>query len=137
MCNPIKGLALKIRTDTNNGTNFSKFILDSVINDYLVPNSILVADNAKIHTSDVSMDTFDFLSANINLTTRFLCPYSPETNPTELIFKKFKCILKKKLLTHHNLFLERSIIESFKEITLNDIYKFFEYCIHCKFAKNN
>ena len=51
-------------------------------------------------------------------------PYSPEYNPIEKVFSKIKHKLKNGTHTNNN--IKKHILNSFKNITVNDLQHFYE-----------
>jgi transposase len=85
-------------------------------------NKYLIMDNCSSHNNE---DVKNLLEEN-NVKYIFLPPYSPEYNPIELAWSKFKQFIKKvKPRCEFNLWL--SIYLSIKSISLNDVNSYFNY----------
>ena len=57
----------------------------------LTPESVVILDNATAHDDDEALELIETTGAKI----LFLPPYSPELNPIEMYWAKFKAYLKK------------------------------------------
>jgi hypothetical protein len=71
------------RIGAYNVTNFIAFIENKLVPYFILnPSKILIMDNARIHHSQLVVNT---LRSN-NIVFKFLVPYSPELNPVEEFF---------------------------------------------------
>jgi transposase len=82
----------------------------------------LIMDNCSSHNND---DVKNLLKEN-NVNYLFLPPYSPEYNPIELAWSKFKQFIKK-VKPRYEFYLWLSINSAIKSISLNDIRGYFNY----------
>lgn len=89
-----------------------------------VTNKYILMDNARIHHSHVVMDYITSTSNKII----FNVPYSPEFNPIEIIFSKFKSKLRK-LENSTVSKLIKNIDRSFSTITQKDIINSYNKCL--------
>jgi len=85
-------------------------------------NKYLIMDNVASHNNE---DVINLLKEN-NVKYLFLPPYSPEYNPIELAWSKFKQIIKK-LQPRNEFHLSLSIHSAIKSISLDDINSYFKY----------
>ena len=72
----------------------------------------LLMDNARIHHSRIVLDYIDTTNHQII----YNVPYCPEYNPIELVFSKFKSIIRKKII-NNNTNLIKNIKIAFNKIT--------------------
>ena len=86
----------------------------------------LLMDNCSSHNND---DVKNLLKEN-NVNYLFLPPYSPEYNPIELAWSKFKQFIKK-IKPRCELFLWLSINLAIESISLNDINGYFKHVNNC------
>jgi len=82
----------------------------------------LIMDNCSSHDNE---DVKKLLEEN-NVKYLFLSPYSPEYNPIELAWSKFKQFIKK-IKPRCELHLGLSIYSAIKSISLEDIDSYFKY----------
>jgi transposase len=82
----------------------------------------LIMDNCSSHNND---DVKKLLEEN-NVKYLFLSPYSPEYNPIELAWSKFKQFIKR-IKPRCELYLGLSIYSSIESISLEDINGYFKY----------
>ena len=75
---------------------------------------IFILDNAKIHSAN-----FTNLTILERFIVKFLPPYSPQLNPIEYCFKKWKFLVKKERPFNESL-LVKSIINAAKQISFKD-----------------
>ena len=71
------------------GTAFQAYV-DHVLAPTLSPGDIVVMDNLSVHRGAAVRDAIEGAGAEL----RFLPPYSPDLNPIEMAFSKFKAFLK-------------------------------------------
>ena len=72
---------------TGDSETFDSFVIDCLINEgFFREGDILVADNAKIHTGGYCEDLAERLHENYGVYLIFLPTFTPELNPTELVF---------------------------------------------------
>jgi transposase len=86
----------------------------------------LIMDNCSSHNND---DVKNLLKEN-HVNYLFLPPYSPEYNPIELAWSKFKQFIKK-VKPRYEFYLWLSINSAIKSISLNDIRGYFNYVRDC------
>lgn len=85
----IRGLiSYKIISGAFNGEKFAEFIENDLKPCLHANETILIMDNAKFHRSNVVLN----MIRQLGLTYKFLPPYSPQINPIEEFFSKFKAI---------------------------------------------
>lgn len=82
----------------------------------------LIMDNCSSHNND---DVKKLLEEN-NVKYLFLSPYSPEYNPIELAWSKFKQFIKK-IKPRCELYLALAINLAIQSISLNNIKYYFKY----------
>ena len=86
----------------------------------------LIMDNCSSHNND---DVKKLLEEN-NVKYLFLSPYSPEYNPIELAWSKFKQFIKK-VQPRCELYLGIAIYSAIDLISLDDINGYFRYVNNC------
>ncbi len=103
-----------------NAIDFKNFLINLVnkgIND-----KYLLVDNVRIHHSTIVKDYIKTTSNKL----LFNAPYSPEFNPIEHVFSKFKGILRKKINTTVASKLIKNIKLAFSKITKNDLNNYYK-----------
>lgn len=92
-----------------NATLFRNFLIDTVRK--LPRNSIVVLDNASIHTAEIIVECWSMLETAFAVTHLFLPTYSPFLNPIELAFNSMKTRIRGMEL-HSREELKRAIDDS-------------------------
>ena len=72
------------------GVAFLEYV-KQVLAPTLVPGDIVIMDNLPAHKLEAVRQAIE----NVGAELRFLPPYSPDFNPIEMAFSKFKAFLKK------------------------------------------
>jgi len=72
------------------GAAFLAYV-EQVLMPTLIPGDIVIMDNLPAHKSAAVLHAIEDAGAEL----RFLPPYSPDFNPIEMAFSKFKAFLKK------------------------------------------
>ena len=86
----------------------------------LAPGDIVVMDNLPAHKPDAVRTAIEATGA----TLRYLPPYSPDLNPIEMAFSKFKALLKKAAArTIEDLWT--AIAQALPQLTPNDCANYF------------
>jgi transposase len=86
----------------------------------LEPGDIVVMDNLPAHKPDAVRTAIEATGA----TLRYLPPYSPDLNPIEMAFSKFKALLKKAAArTIEDLWI--AIAQTLPQLTPNDCANYF------------
>ena len=115
-------LNYKIIKRSSNAEDFKSFLIDTL---YKTNKSMyLLMDNARIHHSKVVVDYIKTTNHQII----YNVPYCPEYNPIELVFSKFKSIIRKKII-NNNTNLIKNIKIAFNKITKKDLIKFYNYSL--------
>lgn len=83
-------------------------------------------DNCATHHTEEFTSLLDFLLTYYNISFIFLPAYSPELNPVELAFNKFKLLMKKENISNINQAIQ-SIEKTMKQITLIDMINFYKF----------
>ena len=87
----------------------------------LKPDDIVIMDNLPAHKSASIREAIE----NVGAELRFLPPYSPDFNPIEMAFSKFKSILKKiAARSVHD--LDGAITTAFHAFTANECSNYFK-----------
>ena len=73
------------------GAAFLAYV-EQVLAPTLKPGDIVVMDNLNVHRGDAVREAIQSAGAEL----RFLPPYSPDLNPIEMAFSKFKACLKRR-----------------------------------------
>ncbi len=85
----------------------------------LEPGDIVVMDNLPAHKPDTVRTAIEATGA----TLRYLPPYSPDLNPIEMAFSKFKALLKKAARTIDDLWT--AIAQALPQLTPNECVNYF------------
>ena len=86
----------------------------------LLPDDIVIADNLSSHKVAGVREVIEACGASL----RFLPPYSPDLNPIEMAFSKFKALLKKAAArTIEDLWA--AIAQALPQLTPNDCANYF------------
>lgn len=109
----------KIIKGTANAIDFKEFIEEVVKN--IKSKHYLLMDNARIHHSNIFKEYIDKTNHEII----YNIPYSPEFNPIEMVFSKFKSIIAKKDNSVYEKII-KNIKYAFNKITKNNLEKFYE-----------
>jgi transposase len=89
----------------------------------LADDDILILDSCSVHKSKLVLKTFEECGIN----AVFLPPYSPDLNPIELFWAKFKTFLKKaKARTQKALYA--AINKAFDWVSKSDVLGWFQHC---------
>jgi transposase len=86
----------------------------------LEPGDIVVMDNLPAHKPDAVRTAIEATGA----TLRYLPPYSPDLNPIEMAFSKFKALLKKAAARTID-DLRTAIAQALPQLTPNDCANYF------------
>jgi len=86
----------------------------------LEPGDIVVMDNLPAHKPDTVRTAIEATGA----TLRYLPPYSPDLNPIEMAFSKFKALLKKAAARTID-DLRTAIAQALPQLTPNDCVNYF------------
>jgi transposase len=108
--------------DVADGAAFSTY-LEQVLVPTLKPGSGVVMDNFSVHHSKQVRHTLEQASC----TLVYLPVYSPDLNPTELIFAKVKASLRKARAQTPEA-LKKAFTQGLQRITLHDVQACFKHC---------
>lgn len=106
---------------TLDGALFAEYIKDRLAPS-LKPGDIVIMDNCSCHKVKGVIDPIIKAGA----TVKYLPPYSPDLNPIELVWSKFKAYLKKVKARSYNQ-LVKQIMPALNTISLSDISNFFRH----------
>ena len=106
---------------TLNGNLFKEYI-KSVLAPTLKNGDIVIMDNLSSHKVSGVIDPIIEAGA----TVKYLPPYSPDFNPIELVWSKFKTYLKKVKARSFDL-LETQILPALNSISTHDIHNWFRH----------
>jgi hypothetical protein len=83
---------LEVLNNAVTGTDFHHFVQDLLpcMNEFPLPNLVLVVDNASIHKVTGIQEMVEECGARL----MYLLPYSPDLNPIELVFSSIKAFLR-------------------------------------------
>ena len=97
--------------------------LVDLLGDYSLgePRSVVVLDNASIHHDDEIVDLIESTGARV----LFTAPYSPELNPIEYMFGKYKKMLQRFVYDHD---MATSHLMALHSITPRDARAYFRHC---------
>ena len=95
-----------------------KFVLS-----LMTRHSIIVWDNARIHTDDELIEQIKRRSGRVE----FLPAYSPDFNPIEHCISKVKAILRR-LCARTDRALSKALKTAFEEVRPKDVQGWFEHC---------
>ena len=109
----------KIIKGSSSGTQFKEFLIN--LCDRLKTPKYLLMDNARIHHSHLINEYIKTTNHEII----YNVPYCPEYNPIEMVFGKFKSIIKRKDNSNQTK-LYRNIHASFKKILKRDLRNFYK-----------
>jgi len=113
----------KIIKGSSNAIQFNEFLVN-VINNLKSPKYLLM-DNARIHHAKLIVDYMKTTNHKII----YNVPCCPEYNPIELVFSKFKSLMRKKDNSIHSKII-KNIMNSFKKITRTDLTNFYNYSLN-------
>ena len=119
----------KIINGSSNSQTFKEFVREIVLNGY--NNNYLLMDNASIHHSKLVTDYINTTNNHIV----FNAPYSPELNPIECMFSKFKSTLYSKTNNHISPKLKHNIRQSLNKITSSNLTNYFDHSLNLLFKK--
>lgn len=101
---------------------FEAFV-ESMLVPKLNPGDIVVMDNVGAHKPAYILERIRAAGAHV----LFLPPYSPELNPIELFWNKFKVLLKS-MAPRTRQELDHAIARAMELTTLEDIAGWFQHC---------
>tara|TARA_B110001454_G_scaffold97999_1_gene92749 strand:+ start:2418 stop:3377 length:960 start_codon:yes stop_codon:yes gene_type:complete len=115
----------KIIKGSSNAIHFKEFLMTVLSN--FQTNKYLLMDNARIHHSKIVLDYIQTTDHKII----YNVPYCPEYNPIEMMFSKFKSLMRKKD-NSLPLKLFKNISKSANEITEHDLLNFYKHSFDFK-----
>lgn len=118
-----KVICNKVIKGSSNAIQFKEF-LQTVASNF-IDKKYLLMDNARIHHSKIVLDYVRTTNHQII----YNVPYCPEYNPIELIFSKFKSIVKKKN-NETSIKLLKNIEISFKKILKRDLVNCYKHSLN-------
>jgi hypothetical protein len=121
-----KPLEFLISKEYNTQWHFFDFIVHCVKHGALNQGDILVLDNAAIHAGLESYPLLSAFLSSIEISLVFLPAYSPELNPSELVFGFSKNYLNKYRKSHQP--LDLSVIFAFSKISTEMVLGFYKHC---------
>jgi len=119
-------VSLCSRKGTNSSDDFLGFLKDVLEAGKIQPNSILVIDNARVHTAHGIGVDLNTLCEQYRFQLYYLPAYSPELNPCELVFAKVKNQLRTMIRT---LPLFQEVIKLLANITNNEVSHYYQKCL--------
>jgi len=124
-----KVIHYKIIIGSSNSQTFKDFINEIVMKGY--NNNCLLMDNASIHHSKLVTEYVATTNNNIV----FNAPYSPELNPIEYVFSKFKTLLRRRTNNHIATKLKTNIKMALNKITKSNLINYFDHSLNLLFKK--
>ena len=119
----LTGLTAPMALDGSiNGASFLDYV-KRVLAPTLTPGDVVIADNLSSHKSDRVAQAIKAVGAKI----RFLPPYSPDLNPIENAFSKFKSLLRRAAERSVGA-LQQTIMRLAETFTPNECANFFAAC---------
>jgi hypothetical protein len=120
------------RRGSNSQEDFLLFIIGSIEAGYLPPNSVMVLDNAPVHTGAFAQQALEFITQTQNITFVWLPKYSPELNPIEKVFSVMKRIIR---ATDLEMEVENAIEFAAERIDHELVNNEYTHCIELHFAQ--
>ena len=118
-----KVICNKIIKGSANAIQFKDFLTEVIKN--TDRPMFLLMDNARFHHSKIVLDYIQTTNHQII----YNVPYAPEYNPIELIFAKFKSLMRKKNnSTQHSII--NNITSTFKKITVADLVNCYNHSLN-------
>ena len=102
-----------------NGAKFLAYV-EQFLAPTLKPGDLVIMDNLPAHKPDAVRTAIEATGA----TLRYLPPYSPDLNPIEMAFSKFKALLKKAAARTID-DLRTAIAQALPQLTPNDCANYF------------
>eukprot|EP00611_Tribonema_gayanum_P025075 TRINITY_DN5643_c0_g1_i1.p1 TRINITY_DN5643_c0_g1~~TRINITY_DN5643_c0_g1_i1.p1 ORF type:complete len:381 (-),score=32.17 TRINITY_DN5643_c0_g1_i1:107-1132(-) len=124
-------ILVQVYDTTTLATDVAQFFYYVVMEtDILSPGDTVILDNAKTHCGGNELLIRAMLMM-FGVDLVFLPPYSPERNPIELAFAKFKFTLRYRMPVRHTREeTQQAIVAAFEQITHNDIVGYYRHCGH-------
>jgi len=97
--------------------------IEEILSAVMEKGDVVVLDNLTSHKTRKVREAFDALGVEV----WYLPPYSPDLNPIELCWSKFKSLLKQAAARTYAT-LSEAISEAFKKITAADIENWARHC---------
>jgi transposase len=120
-------VTMQTTTHANNRYDFLKFILECLRDGHLVSGDVLVLVNAPIHNARDIAPVLATLAAAFGITVCFLPAYSPELNPSELVFAQSKHYLRYHRRMHYPFWYE--VARAFSETSNQNMMGYYYECI--------
>jgi len=115
-----------IRENSNTSTDFVSFIISALSNRFINEGDFIILDNASVHKDSHNVPVLLELLRSFNVQIVYLPTYSPELNPVELIFNKFKAELR---ITDTLEDIELRICQSLAQISLQNVQRFYSHSL--------
>lgn len=97
--------------------------IEKVLKSVLKPSDVVVMDNLTSHKTQRVQKAF----AELGVEVWFLPPYSPDLNPIEMCWSKFKAILKQRSARSYDA-LSEALSNALKKITAADARNWTRHC---------
>lgn len=104
------------------GPSFLAYLRDALVPE-LNPGDILVMDNLRVHKVAGVRDLVESAGASV----LYLPPYSPELNPIELVWAKFKSAIRT-VMPRTMTALQRILNDCFHSLTREQASAWFQHC---------
>jgi transposase len=122
----------QIRQGTNTRWDFIAFVTAAIEAGFLRRHSIVVLDNARVHTAAEVGPYLERIADTLNIRFVFLPAYSPELNAAELCFASCKRYFRKNRNQTEN--RNELISVGFNRIDVEEMRNYYAHCIECRFA---
>ena len=117
---------------TGDSEKFDAFIIDDLAETgFLREGDVLIADNARIHTGGYCSDLVDRLYNNYGVYLIFQPAFSPELNPTELVFNTLVQRMRSqcfRAICQDGDSLLDCASDVLDDVTLDDVLSMYRYC---------
>lgn len=117
-----------LKQGTNSFEDVVRFVDWCIESNVLMPNDILILDNARIHISSAGFNELVEKLDKYGIQLKLLPKYSPELNPIELIFAFIKHILRSWYVAEIPMI--EQIIAAFGLVTRAMVFKCYRHCLN-------
>jgi transposase len=104
-----------------------RLFIQEVLVPVLWPGAVVVVDNLSIHKAAGVREALEAVGARL----AYLPPYSPDLNPLESAWSKFKSHLRKKAAARTTKALHEALGEALAAISPSDAQGYFRHCGYC------
>lgn len=111
---------------TVNAQTFEAFVQAAIGHGFVQPGSILIWDNARIHTEQHALSDIQAALQRVGATYANLPTYSPELNPCEYVFAEVKCFLRQH--ARPNWLWRDRVVEAFQAVSHEHVLHYYQHC---------